>query len=87
MTPNPETLKATIREIKKSLLNISVALIAIENVVPDLLECYHLAVKNKLIAPVTSDMRMQLLEIILPQLRKEVDGLNALVVNFVDTVD
>lgn len=77
------TQPQTLQKIQKSLLNISLALEAIENGLPILFDSYRLALKNKLITLPPSDARIQLLEIILPEIRKEIEGLNALVLGLV----
>jgi hypothetical protein len=82
--PNPQSLKTLIREINKSLLNLSIALMAMESMLPILLDGYYLALQHKLMLRPPNHGRMKLLEFIVPELRQEVDALNALVLRLAE---
>lgn len=80
MTPKTPT-----HPIQTSLLNISLALEAVEHLLPDVLKGYRLAVQNKLITPKYNDARLNLIEIIVPQIRRELDALSELLTKMIES--
>lgn len=71
------SFKNKLRQINTSLRDVSAALNAAETILPVLFKAYEVAVNHKLLTPLDSKARLNLLRLIMPELRREVDEARA----------